>query len=159
MEIKKGKKMLLVRYSDFLYSNCIGDHVDVLNEKGFCWFGKVGKQKPSQKFCKIVLEDEEPMIFLHSAKKTYLCDVADIVFETPNDCVYPAYYNEVLFEKGNEPSAYFKITSCKEINKSVLSSFIVSSSRNLLPNSLHNSMNSIFLVECEKDVEVKGVDE
>lgn len=159
MEIRKGKKMLLIRYSDFLYSNCIDEHISVLNEKGFCWFGKVGKQKPSRKFCQIVLDDENPMIFLHSARRAYLCDVADIVFETPNDGVYPAYYTEVLFDKGNEPSAYFKITSCKEINKSMLSSFIVSSSRNHLPDSLISSMNSIFLVECDKSVEVKGVNE
>lgn len=159
MTIKKGKKMLLVRYSDFLYSNCMNDHIDVIAEKGYCWFGKVGKQKPSQKFCDIVLKDEKPMIFLHSAKKAFICNVSDIIFEKPKDGVYPKYYNEVLFEKGNEPSAYFKITSCDEISKSVLSSFIVSSSRNHLPNSLHGSMNSIFMVECEKDVEVKGASE
>ena len=159
MNLEKGKKMLLVRYSDFLYSNCIDDHIEVIKENGYCWFGKVGKQKPSQKFCDMVLKDEKPMIFLHSAKKAFICDVEEIIFEKPEDGIFPSYYREILFDKGNEPSAYFKITSCDEINKSVLSSFIVSSSKNHLPSSLHGSMNSIFMVDCAKDVEVKGVTE
>lgn len=159
MTINKGKKLLLVRYSDYLYNNCIADHIDVIRENGYCWFAKVGKQKPSQKYCNIVLKDEKPMIFLHSAKKAFICNVSDIIFEKPKDCVFPNYYNEVLFEKGNEPIAYFKITSCEEINKSILSNFIVSSSRNNLLNSLHSSMNSFFLVECKKDVLIKETNE
>lgn len=152
MKIEKGKKMLLVRYSDYLYDNCIDDHINVIKEKGYCWFGKVGKQKPSQKFCDIVLKDEKPMIILHSAKKSFICNVSDIIFEKPKDGVFPEYYEAFLFEKGNEPSAYFKITSCDEISKSVLSCFVVSSSRNYLTYSLHSSMNSIFMIECQKDV-------
>lgn len=152
MQIEKGKKMLLIRYSNFLYSNCISEHIGVIKDKGYCWFGKVGKQKPSQKYCNIVLNQENPMIILHSARKAFICRVSDITFEKPEDSVYPDYYKSILFEKGIEPSAYFKITSCVEINKSVLSSFIVSSSRNPLIHSLHGSMNSIFLVECEEEV-------
>ncbi len=155
MKIEKNKKMLLVRYSDFLYKDCIDDHIEVINQNGFCWFGKVGKQKPSKKFCDVVLSEEYPMIILHSAKKAYICDVEEIIFDTPQDGCFPKYYKSVLFDKGNEPSAYFKISSCIEINKSVLSNFIVSSSRNSLPNSLHGSMNSIFLIECDKTVQEK----
>lgn len=158
MTIEKGKKMLLVRYSDFLRNNCIDDHIEMIKTRGYCWFGKIGKQKPSQRFCNIVLKESKPMIILHSAKKAFLCDVTEITFDKPSDNAYPHYYKEVLFDKGNEPSAYFKITSCKEINKSVLANFVVSSSRNNLPSSLHSSMNSIFMVECDKDTNVKGAD-
>ncbi|MDD5792673.1 MAG: hypothetical protein PUD22_08830 [Erysipelotrichaceae bacterium] len=158
MIIKKMEKMLLVRYSDFLFSNCIEEHKKIIEKNGYCWFGKVGKQKPSKKFCDIVLKNERPMIFLHSAKKCYICDVENIVFEKPDDNAYPEYYNDILYDKGNYPSAYFKIRSCYEIEKAVLSNFIVSSSRNLLPSSLHSSMNSIFLVECNNNIEIRGVD-
>lgn len=43
MIIKKMEKMLLVRYSDFLFSNCIEEHKKIIEKNGYCWFGKVGK--------------------------------------------------------------------------------------------------------------------
>lgn len=158
MIINKREKLLLVRYSDFLFGNCIEEHKKIIDKNGYCWFGKVGKQKPSKKLCDIVLNNERPMIFLHSAKKSFICDVETIVFDKPDDNVYPPYYNDILFDKNNYPSAYFKIKSCYEIEKNVLDNFIVSSSRNFLPSSLHSSMNSIFLVECSNNIEIRGVD-
>ena len=50
MKVEKGAKLLIIRYSDFLIKGCIRLHMDVLDEKGYVWFGKVGKQKPSDKF-------------------------------------------------------------------------------------------------------------
>ncbi len=155
MIIQSGKKLLIIRYSDFLHANCIDDHINVIKTNGYCWFGKIGKQKPSLLFCNKVLKEEQPMIILHSSKKTYLCDVTEIVYERPSDGVFPQYYFELLFGKSNEPTAYFRIISCVEIEKSILYNFIVSSSKNPLPDALRSSMNSLFLAECTKTVEIK----
>ena len=149
--IEKGQKLLLFRYSDFLIKNCIKLHQDVLEENGYVWFGKVGKQRPSQKFINYVLAEKEPTIILHSKQKAYICKIEDISYEQPEDN-YPAYYQEVLFEKGNYPSAYIKIVEMKEIEKKVLSNFIVSSSRNDLTHALYSSTNSIFFLEAIKEV-------
>lgn len=157
MTIEKGQKLLIVRYSDFLYDNCISEHISVIKEKGYCWFGKIGKQKPSLNFCNKVLKAKHPMIVLHSAKKAFICNISEITFNRPEDGCYPSYYNEFLFEKSNEPSAYFKITSCAEISKSVLNSFIICSSRNRLPEALRSSMNSLFLAESNEVIDITGI--
>lgn len=152
MIVEKGKKIILVRYSDFLYKNCMNDHLSVLEKNGYCWFGKVGKQKPSEKFAGLVMSEERPLIILHSKNDAYICDLAEVSYERPVDGIYPQYYEDVLFKQNNNPSAYFKITSLIKIEKGVLSNFIVSSSRNELPVALKGSMNSIFLVENVKEV-------
>ena len=151
MKVEKGSKLLIIRYSDFLIKGCIRLHMDVLDEKGYVWFGKVGKQKPSDKYVRLTLSEPNPRLILHSSTKDYLCDITEVCYEKPIEG-YPDYYNDVLYANNNNPSIYFKITSFRLFEHKYLHHFVVNSSRNELPYSLHGSMNSLFFIECIEDI-------
>ena len=156
MRIEKGSKLLIIRYSDFLMKGCIRLHMDVLEKKGYVWFGKVGKQKPSNKFVKLTLQEPKPRIILHSSTKDYLCDISEVSYERPDEG-YPDYYNTVLFANNNNPSIYFKIISFFFIDHRYLQHFVVNGSRNKLPYSLQGSMNSLFFIECIESIDEEEV--
>ena len=145
MQLEEGQKLLVLRYSDFLQKNCIQLHVDLIDKLGFCWFGKIG-QRPSQKFITQIMAFDKPQILLHSSTKSFLCEVLEVTYDKP-ESGYPQYYEEALFRRNHNPSAYFKLKSIEQVPKNILKSFIVVSSKNYLSLSLHRSMNSVFFVE------------
>lgn len=149
--IRKGDKLLVIRYSDFLIKKCMFLHEEILKKYVYVWFGKIGKQKPSQKFIDLTMQQEVPRIILHSSTKDYICEIDAISKEQPEKG-YPDYYNELLFNKGNNPSIYFRIKKMVPFDHKYLSCFVVNSSRNELPIALHGSMNSLFFIECIENI-------
>lgn len=51
MIVKERDKLLLIRYSDLKGIDCMKEHIEVLNEKGYVWFGKIGSV-PTKRFIK-----------------------------------------------------------------------------------------------------------
>ena len=57
--LKNGQKTLIIRYGK--KGNCIEEHNSVIEEDGYCWFGKIGVV-PSAKVVQAVLEEDNPII-------------------------------------------------------------------------------------------------
>ncbi|MCC7571182.1 hypothetical protein KO465_07660 [Candidatus Micrarchaeota archaeon] len=143
------KEFLLLRYSDILAIKTIEEHNNVLEERGFCWFGRFGK-KPSQKYIDTFLGLNDPHIVLYSKLRgqgiAYYCKCEDVSYSRPKDA-FPKYYFEVLFGTEKEPVVYFKLTSIERIDADVLEDYVVASSEKELVHDLNKSLSSFFLVK------------
>lgn len=145
MLLQENEKFLVLRYGTNIIPDCIEKHIEVINNTGYCWFGKIGVV-PSQKALKQIAEQSTHRIVLYTKGKAYLCNFVDYTTNKPANH-YPEYYNQYLFGQSKEPSIYFKLTSIDEIQLSVLDKAVVVSSRNRLQDTLNRSMSSYFLAE------------
>ena len=144
-----GDRVLLLRYSDIGDVKTIDEHELIINEFGYCWFGKFGK-KPSDKYLKHFLELEEPRIVLFTRFKgkgiAHYCKCIGITSQRPSDGV-PKYYKENLYETDREPVVYFKITELKPLNEDALSQYVVSSSGKEIAHDLKKSLSSYYMLQ------------
>lgn len=144
MTLPDDKKMLVLRYGTNIVSECIERHMDILNQYGFCWFAKLGKPL-SQKSVDSFMVDKSGIVILYSKEQTYICKCIEAVKQKP-ESNYPQYYDELIFEKDLKPSLYLKLTSIEKMEPSELSKLYVCSSKSMLTETLHKSMNSFFIV-------------
>lgn len=143
-------KILVVRYGTNIINNCIELHQNVIQDTGFCWFGKIGRV-PSKKIIDTIMGEEEKTIILYSrAGGIYMCSIEEITATPPQEN-YPEYYDSILKANGYKPSIYFKLTSITEIKYSDLSKYIIVSTKGSLTETLNHSMNSLFLAAEKKD--------
>lgn len=130
-------------------------HREVIEFKGYCWFGKIGVV-PSQKAIDAITKEATPKIILYSQGKGYVADVSEIRYEKP-DNGYPEYYNDELFDKLIFPKSYFKLLDIQALSNEDLSKLrIVSSGRQAI-ETFNRSMSSFFFAEYGKSrpVEIK----
>lgn len=146
--MKEGQKVLVVRYGANIISDCIEKHIEVVDEYGYCWFGKIGTS-PSVKILDAVLAEEKPMIILYSKGNAYRASLLEISKDKPIEA-YPNYYNEYLYAKELHPSLYFKITYIQRMDVKELEMYSVASSGNKLLSTLYSSMSSFFLAQYGK---------
>lgn len=143
--MKQGQKFIVIRFGANIIEDAIQKHIEVLNDKGYCWFGKIGVV-PSEKSINYILNDENPMIILYSRNGVYKCAVSEKTRELPNDG-YPNYYEGELFNTARAPKICFKLSSIESIDSKILQECIVVSSRNNLQTTLNKSMSSFFFAE------------
>lgn len=118
-------------------------HREVIEFKGYCWFGKIGVV-PSQKAIDAITKEATPKIILYSQGKGYVADVSEIRYEKP-DNGYPEYYNDELFDKLIFPKSYFKLLDIQALSNEDLSKLrIVSSGRQAI-ETFNRSMSSFSL--------------
>lgn len=153
MALPNDRKILVVRYGTNIIADCIERHISELNESGYCWFAKLGKN-PSNKMINAVFNDTNAFIVLYARSGYYLCKCVEVTDIRP--CAgYPDYYDEYLFEAGLIPSVYFKLVSIDKMTAEELGRLVVSSSRNRLSDTLNRSMNSFFLAETGEYIQPK----
>ena len=141
----EGQKFLVVRFGNNIVEDCVNKHQDVIEQKGYCWFGKIGVV-PSKKVLQSVFEEEFPTLVLYTRNKAYICELLDTTEDKPVEG-YPNYYEEELFNTGRNPKIYFKLKSMQMWELSELNKCVVCSSRNNLMQTLNKSMSSSFFAE------------
>lgn len=151
-ELQQGQRLLILRYGKQIVENCIKLHQDIIDEIGYCWFGKLGTI-PSKKSIEEMLDEEKPMMVLYARGAAYICSVEVVTYDKPENG-YPDYYQTELFDKLMYPSIYFKLTSIQEIEVGDLNKFTVISSGNSAANTLMHSMSSFLFVSYGKSVKV-----
>ena len=140
-----GQKFITIRYGTNIIADCIEKHQEVIEREKYCWFGKIGTP-PSKKFLNAFMNENHPRIILYSKEAAYECDVLDVSYEKPSDH-YPEYYDEYIFGTVLLTKIYFKLGSIRQIDKSEMTPYLVTSSRGRLLEALHRSMTSFFLSE------------
>lgn len=138
-------KVLVLRYGTNIIADCMKLHSDVIKEKGYCWFGKIGRA-PSEGVLNDLIDEGIGTVILYSRAGCYLCTINEIIHNKPKDS-YPKYYDEYIFNQKISPSIYVKLTDMEEMDVSALSQYVVCSSGNPLPVTLNKSMNSFFVVQ------------
>lgn len=141
---------IIIRYSDNFGENTIKEHKKLIDKKGYCWFGKIGK-KPSEKYIKLLVEQTSPKIVLYSKMNTYICNIEDISYDKPKSG-YPKYYDQKLYQYDQLviPSVYFKLKNIEKIDDEELNNFIVMSSGNSALQTFNNSMNTMLYCKYSK---------
>ena len=137
--------MVLLKYGK-TPRNCIDLHIEVLEGKGICWFGKIGVA-PSISVIREKIGDGDFKVLLYCQDEVYLCNCIDVVNEAPNED-YPNYYEKYLFGRGIFPKIYFCLNSIEQIDKKELTECVILSSRNSMLDTVRRSMASFFYVEC-----------
>ena len=51
----EGQKFLVVRFGTNIVEDCVNKHQEVIEQKGYCWFGKIGVV-PSKKVLQSVFD-------------------------------------------------------------------------------------------------------
>ena len=143
-KLKPGQKLLVLRYGNQIIENCIEKHIEIIDKKGYCWFGKLGLI-PSKKLMDAVFSEEIPMVILYSRQGAFLCEVEESTENKPKDG-YPDYYKTELFDNYTYPSVYFKLKSINKIDMETVNDFTVISSGNKALDTLNNSMSSFIFV-------------
>lgn len=142
--MKFGTRMLLMKYGKTPY-NCIELHINEVEKRGFCWFGKIGTP-PSMSMIRKKIGEGTIKILLYCQNEIYLCNCSDIKKEKP-EIGYPEYYEKYLFGRGIIPKIYFRLDTIKRIEKTDLTNCVVLSSRNSMLEAVSHSMASFFYVE------------
>ena len=98
MVIKENTNMLLFRFRDFGKYNFIETHREFIEKNGHVWLLKIGKKTSSEKIAEIL--QEGGWMILRSPKadgsKSYVVKFVDYSEKTPEDGMFPNYYEEVL---------------------------------------------------------------
>ena len=147
-QLKQGQKVLVIRYGK--KKDCIEKHSEVINQIGYCWFGKIGVV-PSKRIISQIMDEANPSIILYSQGHSYIASVKDIVFETPQEG-YPRYYDKELFGKHVFPKSYYKLIDINLLNSDDLRKIKVVSSGSPIIETLNKSMSSFFFAEYGKCV-------
>ena len=151
-----GQKFLVIRFGTNIVEDCVEKHQDIIEQNGYCWFGKIGVV-PSQKVLQSVFEEEKPTLILYTRNKAYICELLETTDKKPIEG-YPKYYEDELFETGRVPKIYFKLRSIHKMELSELSKCIICSSGNGLLNTLNKSMSSFFVAEVPNSNSIRRED-
>lgn len=139
--MKKGQHFLLLRYSNNIVPNTIEQHTAIIEELGYCWFGKIGIV-PSPRIQRELLAEEEPRIILYSRGVAHECLLLAISEKKPsNGC--PKYYET----EGVYPSVYFKLGFIEPIHIAELDRYRIVSTGRTLTDAIWHSMTSYFFAE------------
>ena len=152
--IKKGDKFLILRYSNGIY-DCIKNHRAVLDNLGYCWFGKIGVA-PAERALEEKLNPQNPLVVLYCQGDAFVCKLLDISTSKPNEG-YPAYYQKFLYDRNINPKMYFKLGSLERVPKDVFSKCISLSSKRPIADTVSRSMASFFYGEYPLEDVVKPV--
>lgn len=122
--------------------DCMERHLEVLENNGFCWFGKLGTA-PSESSIEKKIGNMPITIILYSQGKTHICSCSEITSSKPKNG-YPKYYDKYLINRGMEPSVYFKLTSIAEFAPDDFNRCVSLKSGRKLNETVHRSMASFF---------------
>lgn len=117
--MQDGQRYLLLRYSTGEVKDCIKLHKDVLEEKGYCWFGKIGNV-PSSRILQQVFDEKQPTLVLYRKDAAYICNVSKYCLKTPQDGVPDYYQKEGIF-----PSIFFCLESIEQCDAAIFHDSVV----------------------------------
>ena len=142
--IVRGDKFIILRYSNGIY-DCIKNHKAVIDERGYCWFGKIGAV-PSERALKEKLNPENPLAVLYCSGNAFISQLLGISHEKPVEG-YPAYYQKFMYDRNIYPKMYFKLGSLEEFPHKIFAKCVSLSSKRPLVESVTKSMASCFYGE------------
>lgn len=144
--IRDTQKYMVLRYSTTSMKDCIEQHISILNDNGYCWFGKIGAV-PSKMILDSVYREKKPAIVLYGAinrkKAAFLCRTDIFTTEKPTNG-YPKYYDDL------DMSIFFRLLSIEECPDRLLRTSIVCSTGTYVDDALFHSRIPYLLAEYKK---------
>ena len=119
-------------------------HEDVINQKGYVWYGKFGNSL-SQKNIDMLLEmTEKKFLLIKSGCQERYWVYFDEIKKYDIDCeAIPEYYRK----DRDRVKCWFKVTKFEKADMKVMSKCFVVSNGSLLSNSSKYSMSPYFIID------------
>lgn len=93
----EGTNFLVLKYGKSNMFDCIGNHKKVIEQLGYCWFGKIGKA-PGISSLNLILDKEKKTVVLYCQGEAFLCDLMEVSTQRPSEG-YPQYYDAFYMEE------------------------------------------------------------
>lgn len=139
-------RTVALRFAENFAPECgtIAAHQEVLVEKGYVWYGKLGSPV-SAKVAGEILKEEDPRILLiHSGgAERWWAYVEDIKRDTPVLSGIPSYYRN----RADGFNCWFKVIRFERADAKVMSSCFVASSGKVLTAASRHSMSPYFIID------------
>lgn len=156
MLIKNRTDMLCLRFVNVGNFDCINKHIEIIDEKGYVWFGKIGV-KPSLSRLENMINEGVGYIILKSPEKEYFCKYEQYSFDKPEKNMYPNYYDDKSLLGHRDFSIWFKLIEIIEVkDKSVMDKVVVKSSMQPILPVTKRSMTSLFYVMNRDEITFKS---
>ena len=143
-------KTISLRYTDNFAPDkgTIVAHQNVLDVKGYVWYGKLGTPI-SLKIASMLLNNPEPrFLLIHSgAFDRYWIYFDKISREQPIYEDFPDYYHNIA----DRLKTWFRIIRIEKAEKNVMSKCVVVSSGLPLSDASRHSMSPYFIIEYNKE--------
>jgi len=125
-------------------SGTITAHQEVIDKKGYVWYGKLGTAV-STAVTRQILQNMEPKILLiHSGSiGRYWAYINAVQRDTPELSSIPAYYRDM----SDKFKTWFRVTRFEDAPKNILSKCTVASSGATLSQASRHSMSPYFIIE------------
>lgn len=128
-----GQKYLLMRYSTGYTGDIIALHKEILDQQGYCWFGKIGNI-PSDRILKNVYSDVPSVLILYRKNAAFICETDKYSVRKPSDGI-PAYYEK----EGIFPSIYFRLKTIDVCDPTIFHDSIVVSTGTFVEDVVYHS--------------------
>ncbi len=120
-------------------------HQELIDEYGFCWYGKLGS-RVSERVIQEIMKNEDPRILLIHSGKTdrYWLHISEISRERPDRKYIPSYYRDM-----EGFSTWFKVRNFESAESNVISKCTVASSGTPLGEASRHSMTPYFIIDAD----------
>ena len=139
--MKDKQKYLLMRYSSGYVRDCILQHRQVLQEKGFCWYGKIGNV-PSDRILNTVFGEPEPQMVLYRKNAAYVCRMDKYSLKKPSEGTPTYYETEGIFL-----NIYFRLTAIDECDPIIFHDSIAVSTGTFVEDVVYHSRIPFMLCQ------------
>lgn len=139
-------RTIALRFAENFAPGCgtIAAHQEVIDEKGFVWYGKLGNPVSAKIAGEILMEDDPRILLIHSGgSDRWWAHVDTIKREAPELSGIPSYYRS----RADEFRCWFKVTSFERADSKVMSRCFVASSGKVLTEASRYSMSPYFIID------------
>lgn len=149
MRITKDDAFLAMRVANPKFHNFVEEHNRIIEEKGFCWMGKVGRM-PSLNSINELIIDKESFIFLKIGEEFYIANFSEISVKPQSNDLYPMYYNSL----GLDISIWFNVKKIIQItDKSLIDSIVLRLNGTPILEAMKKSMTSFLYIKANEDID------
>lgn len=148
--VKTNEEIVVLKFSEAIKTNCMEEHIRVIEEKGFCWYGKVGKSI-SEKIINLIMNSENRNMLFYKKNGLYIAKVEAVTDKVQVENV-PEYYKDLLYSEMNYPNTFFKISKLKPIELAYLDNFNTTTGKRL-SEAIVRCMNPVIVAKCVKNCE------
>lgn len=126
----------------------ISAHESILQECGYVWYGKIGKNISNNNIQNIMESPQKRILLINTTQKEcYWAYINDIRTDIDVDEI-PPYYRD----KKKDIGTWFRIMKFEKHDLSLLKDMRVISSGKLLSEAIAHSMSPMFAIESEEEI-------
>lgn len=140
---------IALRFAENFAPACgtIAAHKEVIAEKGYVWYGKLGNAISSAVASQILANSDPKVLLIHSgASDRFWAHISDIRREQIDEEAIPSYYRD----REENFGSWLKVHRFERAASDIMSHCVVKSSGKPLSLASRHSMSPYFIIEYEE---------